>query len=1374
MNKVSRASASGRILVAMLAGLVLMSLPAATIQIDASIAGGNLESSCLSHDPETNTIRLLCGMATLPQVYDILANDSVLSETSDGVWHLRADMVVENRAYLAITGKDTSWLKLETPHSIVSFGDLVIDSTRVTSWDSTVNTFAGTDGKRPRSFITAWDGGTGRLDITNSEIAYLGYHTSHKQGLAYYSGHGSVVNNNDIHHMWYGFYSNNVTGINIEDNEIHDNVVYGLDPHTGTRDMVIRNNVVYNITKGIGIICSYDCDNILMENNYVYDVDIVGLMLSRNSTNSIIRNNVVYNSGANGGGISVDDSSNNKVYNNTVSVGRFGIKVSMNSDKNEIYNNTISDYSSYGICLIDGSDNNMIYENRIANVGEYGICTMRGASQNISFDNEILGTGYYGIYVRDFDARGNQFKNNSVSHSNQNGVRVFNNTDSTFTSNVVQTSTRADYSVAGGKLSIFNTTFASSYFDGSGQYTSSEVNIINSDGRLVATDGKALNVIESDGKVSLRFELESGERMVLTSLPFSAVPGSGSLMVSFTEGSVQDQSPRLGWSERTYSLSNINVAHKIVGLKPGLELKLTSTDNIWNRESVVGPDGVLEFASIQKPIVETKYSLLPTGIADLGDRSEILSVFDSANQTTDLRTYGCEIYASVVHCDPLTGDFVSYSIEGKFHNVQPLSTSDAAFVKGKFNDALKLSAKFRESVEVMNTPAIANRNFTVSMWIQNSDEAEPYGHVVSHINFAGTAGWLFDMTSTTDSKPFDQRLQFGVTNKQGRLMAPAEVKIPQDRPVHVAGVFDGSSVKLYVDGKQVGEVSYRGEYNADPGTPLRIGSASYSTSTHRWSGIIDELSLYDRPLSNDEIAGLASLSGPTLGLGESQNKLAAHWTFDKNVNDVSGNGNDGNLSTLLSSMVFAPDGRLFFAEKNTGNIRIMQDDVILPEPFAFIPDVYVSWEQGLLGITLDPQFEQNRYVYQYYTYMDPDTGEVFNRLVRFTEANSKGTEMRILLDKIPAVKGYHSGGAIAFGADDKLYVTVGDATEHAFAQDLNVLIGKVLRINRDGTIPSDNPDPNSPVYTRGHRNMFGLAFDPSGMGIITENGEAAYDEINIITKGGNYGFPTFQPANVAPELSDPVKSIHPARSYFETIAPTQAIYYQGTKIPQLEGRFLFGTFTGDIYALQLDPQTGVVVAEERVELFPTLFTPVIGLAQAPNGDLYYGSYGIFKLDSLDSGTRVPASYPIRIASSEGVSVKNLKFDQDGKRIALDLSVSNSTTSIGGPETSDATRSTVSIRIPRILMDEITSVVSDADTSPMEFRVTPAGGSSSNGYNVVTVGLTGKEGDSNVSVIAARVIPEFSAFSIILPIMAFLIATIVLVTRSRVGYWSRVT
>ena len=144
----------------------------------------------------------------------------------------------------------------------------------------------------------------------------------------------------------------------------------------------------------------------------------------------------------------------------------------------------------------------------------------------------------------------------------------------------------------------------------------------------------------------------------------------------------------------------------------------------------------------------------------------------------------------------------------------------------------------------------------------------------------------------------------------------------------------------------------------------------------------------------------------------------------------------------------------------------------------------------------------------------------------------------------------------------------------------SVPLGKVLRINRDGSLPHDNPFPNSPVYTLGHRNIYGIAFDKKdGIGIIAENGDAFYDEINLIMKGGNYGYPTFQPPNFPPELANSTLSILPLRSYWRTPAPTQTIFYEGGKFMVLKDRFLFGAFDGNIYELTFDKKNKNIIED---------------------------------------------------------------------------------------------------------------------------------------------------------------------------------------------------
>ena len=206
----------------------------------------------------------------------------------------------------------------------------------------------------------------------------------------------------------------------------------------------------------------------------------------------------------------------------------------------------------------------------------------------------------------------------------------------------------------------------------------------------------------------------------------------------------------------------------------------------------------------------------------------------------------------------------------------------------------------------------------------------------------------------------------------------------------------------------------------------------------------------------------------------------------------------------------------------------------------------------------------------------------------------------------------------------------------------------------------DNPFPNSPVYTLGHRNMYGIAFNENEnntTGIVTENGDYYYDEINLIQKGGNYGFPIFQPPNVAPELSNDSTSIKPIRSYWSTIAPTQAIYYTGDKFPSLKGKFLVASFTGDIYALQIDETSKRIVDEYHLDLGNYPFEPAVGIAQSPSGNIYFGGYNIYKLEGsleLENETKQNTFFPIEIIPSENIGIKNVEASDIKRYIAIDL------------------------------------------------------------------------------------------------------------------------
>ena len=342
-------------------------------------------SSCIAYNPEEKVITITCKSATLTDINNQLKDPDVLhKETTNGVWLLNAGIIIEQGATLYINSTDTSWMKIaadgQTAYSILVSGSLKIDSVKVTSWIPNTNDYATTEDSHregidvevgtPRPYIRIEEEATGTTDITNSEVAYLGYEGglgAGRSGLRYDGGDGSIIRENNIHNMWFAFYSDGVGGMVIENNHIHHNGHYGLDPHTGTHDMIIRNNTVHD-NGAIGIICSVDCHNVTMENNKVYNNTNMGIMFSRNMSDSVARYNIVSNEEQ---GIVISESHNNRIYNNTVSDSGSGIDLDEDSFENVVYNNTIINIPdpSEALDLRDGaSEQNTLHSNTLITI----------------------------------------------------------------------------------------------------------------------------------------------------------------------------------------------------------------------------------------------------------------------------------------------------------------------------------------------------------------------------------------------------------------------------------------------------------------------------------------------------------------------------------------------------------------------------------------------------------------------------------------------------------------------------------------------------------------------------------------------------------------------------------------------------------------------------------------------------------------------------------------------------------------------------------------------------------------------------------------------------------------------------------------------
>jgi glucose/arabinose dehydrogenase len=443
-----------------------------------------------------------------------------------------------------------------------------------------------------------------------------------------------------------------------------------------------------------------------------------------------------------------------------------------------------------------------------------------------------------------------------------------------------------------------------------------------------------------------------------------------------------------------------------------------------------------------------------------------------------------------------------------------------------------------------------------------------------------------------------------------------------------------------------------------------------------------------------------------------------------------------------TAMQFAPDGRLFVCEQR-GRLRVIKNGALLSTPFLTLT-VSSSGERGLLGVAFDPAFSTNQFIYLYYTATTPT---IHNRISRFTANGDTvvpGSEVVIFeLDNLSSATN-HNGGALAFGPDGKLYAAVGENANAANAQSMNNVLGKMLRLNADGSIPTDNPfyssavGRNRAIWALGLRNPFTFAFNPGGTELfINDVGQSTWEEINDGRVGANYGWPetegpTTDPRYVGPRL---------AYRHTDGCAITGGSFYSPltSQFPaDYAGDYFFADYCGG-WIRRLDRSAGSSAAG-----FATGIASPVDLKVADDGSLYYLARGsgtaagvVFRITygaSAPTITMHPSSRTVQPGASVTFSVRasgptplRYQWQRNGVDIAGATGQDLTLASVALSDSGARFRARVTNDFGNVLSNEAVLTV-NANRPPVGTITQPAAGAFYSGGNTIAYAGTGTDPD----------------------------------------------